>query len=95
MSCARFKKDPNDKRIINIDFSDFMGSGVSIASVVWTIPTGLTESNSSETATVATNYLSGGTLHREYQCKCTITTDDSPTRIKSQSFLVEIAGDCD
>jgi len=92
--CDRFSKDAADRRIITGDFSDWLGEDANINSVAWDVPTGITESNSSNQAKTATNYFSGGTDETEYTIKCTITTDESVARIKSHSFILSIEGNC-
>ena len=90
MSCHEFVKDPLDKRIINIRFATWLGATPTILGVAWVVPAGLTESDDSFTDTVATNYFSGGSLDEEYEVACTITTNESPARDKTQRFAMRV-----
>lgn len=93
MSCISFSKDPLDTRQLSIDYSDWLGSST-INAVSWVVPTGITESSSSFSTTIATNYLSGGTDGQEYEVACTITTADAVPRLKTQRVLVQVANNC-
>lgn len=67
------EKDPNAKRDFTVDLSGVLPSGVTISSVAWTVPTGLTSEAVSNTTTTATIRLSGGTLGETYQVVCRTT----------------------
>ena len=95
MSCTVFQQDILDKRIVTVDFAPWLGSGPSIASVVWTVPSGLTQADSSNTSTTATNYFSSATDDKEYAVKCTITTNEPVTRKKTEEFIIRVQGNCD
>jgi hypothetical protein len=71
----RFIKDPDATLDFNIDWSDWL-NGDYIMIVTWTVPTGLTKISQSRTDTVATVWLSGGTLGVEYDVGCMITTSE-------------------
>ena len=92
-SCEQFTKDPDGKLRVIVDWSAWLGSAT-IASVAWTVPSGLTEAATSNTTTTATVFLSGGTDGQEYTVKCCITTDDAETRIKCRSFHVAVESNC-
>lgn len=93
MSCNVFTKDPDGIRRVIVDFSEWLGSS-EIASASWTVPSGVTGANSSETTTTATNYFSGGTDGQEYTIKVCITTNDAVARVKCVSFLLRIESTC-
>ena len=94
MSCEVFEKDADGKKRVIIDWSTWLGSS-EIASVAWTVPSGLTDTGeATNTTTTATIYLSGGTDGQEYAVKCCITTNDSPTRIKCQTFHIAVQSTC-
>lgn len=67
-------KDPNEKLDFSIDFSDRLNSADSISAVTWTVPAGLTLASQSNTATIATVILSGGTLNTQYEVLARVTT---------------------
>lgn len=94
MTCPVVQIDPLDTRKVTVDFATWLGTGSSISSVAWTVPSGLTQENSSNTTTAAVNYFSGGTEGQEYEVGCTITTGDSVPREKTQRFLVRVESCC-
>jgi hypothetical protein len=64
--------------------------GATISTVAWTVPTGLTAASNNTNAvtingisyavnTVATVWLTGGTVNTQYSINCRITTSDSRT----------------
>lgn len=93
MACPVFTQDPLDNRIINVDYSDWLGSA-EIADVVWTVATGLTAADDSFTTTVATNYFSGGSAGEEYVVACTITTNEAVARDKTQRLIIRVEASC-
>ena len=94
MSCDRFVKAVGTTRRITGDWSEFMGAGVSIASVDYTVPSGITAANSSNTGTTETNYYSGGVEGQEYEIVATVTTDDSTPRIEAHSIILAVESNC-
>ena len=93
-------KDPNavepyfvvwcDKTGTNVSGDDGELQGATIATAVWTVPTGITAASSNISAvtidgisyaasTVATVWLTGGTVNTQYSINCRITTSDSRT----------------
>lgn len=90
MTCPVFEQDPLDTRIVGLNFGTWLGADAEISAVSWVVPSGLTESDSFFTATVATNYFSGGTDGEEYEVSCTITTDETIPREKTQRIIIRI-----
>jgi hypothetical protein len=84
-----FIKDPDAELDYGFDLSDWLATGESLASVVWDVPTGLTNENEDLTATTAVVWLSGGTVGNVYQVSCEFTTDDS--RVDERSFRIYVA----
>lgn len=78
------------------EYLDYAGNwetwlnGDTIASVAYSADSGITVSNQSATTTVATFWVSGGTVGTTYTVKQTITTASSPARIKSYKFKFQI-----
>lgn len=75
--------------------------GASIVSVAWTVPPGITEVSHNQSGvtihgvtyaanSVATIWLSGGTVDNDYELTCRITTNDSPARVLDKSFIVPV-----
>ena len=82
----QFEKDPQAKLDYHIDWSLFLGSDT-ISTSVWTVPDGITKVSDSNTSTISTIWVSGGTLGVEYSLVCHITTaagrqDDRTVRIR-------------
>jgi len=70
----RFDKDPEEKLSYGFDWSQWLDSGDTIASSLWTIPSGITQSGSANTTTSTSVLLAGGTLGSNYTCTNQITT---------------------
>lgn len=66
-------KDPGARLDYTVDWEDWLDSDT-IASVTWTVPTGLTKESQSNTTTAATVWLSGGTAGTDYAVVCHIVT---------------------
>jgi hypothetical protein len=79
-----YLKDPDERLDYTEDWSDYLVSAETISSVAYTVPSGLTNYNTSNTATTATIWLSGGTHGEEYLVGIKITT--SAGRIAERSF---------
>lgn len=60
-----FVKDPQAKLDYKIDWSDWLDADT-ISTSTWTVPTGITGSNMSKTATTTTIWLAGGTAGTTY-----------------------------
>lgn len=71
------EKDPNSKRDFSVDLSGVLPTGVTISTVTWVVPSGLVSEAVSNTTTVATIRLSGGTLGETYQVVCRTTWSNS------------------
>lgn len=66
-------KDPEADKDYHADWTAWL-AGDTISTVTWTVPSGLTEGVSSNTNTVASVWLSGGSKGQAYEVKCRITT---------------------
>lgn len=78
-------KDPNSVLPYTVDWSDWLGADT-ISTSAWTVPSGITQVSTSNTTTVATILLSGGTSGDSYSLTNRITTaagltDDRTIRI--------------
>lgn len=88
---ARFgfdDKDPAEDMDFEIDFSDMLASGETIASYTLTVPTGITDHDDSKTSTAVIFWLSGGTAGEEYDIECEIVTSFDRTYKRSLTILV-------
>ena len=70
---SRFLKDPNAVLDYVVDWTTWL-NGDTIATSVWTVPSGITQDSESESTTSATVWLSGGTVGETYQLVNRITT---------------------
>lgn len=87
MSTQLFVKDPSARLDYEVNWSAWLDSDT-IASVAWTVPSGITNYSTSNTTTAATIWLSGGTHGQEYLVTCQITTTGG--RINQRSFKVVV-----
>ncbi len=86
---ATFKKDPNAVLDYVFDWGPWLTPMLdTIATVTWLPDTGLTVTNTSNTATTATAYVSGGTVDTTQQLTCRITTTGG--RTDDRSILLKI-----
>jgi hypothetical protein len=85
---GRFEKSPWAALPYTVDWSQWLPVGETIASVQWTVPTGLTQANAGNTTTTATVRLSGGTIGAGYRVCCRITTTPS-AYVEERSIFVE------
>ena len=92
----RFVKDPNANPLdYTIDWSAWLQSAATtdtISSVSWTVPTGLTKTNATNTTTTATIWLSGGVLgsgKSVYKVTCLVTTAGGRTEAQSFELLIQ------
>lgn len=87
-------KDPDAVLPYGIDWTAWLETGDAIASAAWTVtsPSGDADSivvdSDSETDTVATAILSGGTLGNTYTVTCRITTDNG--YIDDRSIVITV-----
>lgn len=84
-----YKKDPNATLDFTWDWSDWLASGDSIASVSAVATTGITVANQTNTTTSHTIWLSGGTAGTQYTVTSRITTAGGRTDDRSVQIRVE------
>lgn len=73
-------KDADSILDFSVDLSNLLQTGESISTSVWTVPTGITQVTETETTSIATIWLSGGTLNSRYTLKNTVVTNSTPAR---------------
>ena len=81
-------KDPNAVLDYAIDWSAWLAASETISTSTWTVPTGITQDSESETTTVATIWLSGGTAGVTYTVTNRIQTNQG--RTDDRSFKVRV-----
>lgn len=86
-----FKKSPLSYLDYTVDWEDWLDTGETISSVVWTVQTGLTYSSDDDTNTTtsATCWISGGTVGTKYSLVCKIVTSDGRTAARTIYVTVE------
>lgn len=79
--------DQSDDLDYTEDFSDWLDSGVTIDSAVWTIyPTGPTLHDQMDTDTASTIFVSGCTRGVVYKLSCEITTTAQTLQVSERSI---------
>lgn len=84
-----YRKDPDAVLDYSVDWGSlgWLIGGDTISAVTWTVPAGITKTSQTNSTTVATAWLSGGTAGVDYDVVCHITTaggrqDDRTLRIQ-------------
>lgn len=88
MGYPEYLKDPDATLDFGIDWSDWLASGETISTSVWTVEAGIMEESNSHTDDVATIWLSGGTAGNTYTLTNRITT--SGGRTDDRSILIKV-----
>lgn len=70
---ATYLHDPEAVLDYGVDWSAWLGTDT-LASVTWTVPTGLVLASQANTTTVATAWISGGVAGSVYTVECKVTT---------------------
>lgn len=83
----RYYKDPDEVLDYQIDWSSWLGSDT-IATSVWSVPSGITQDSETETTTTSTIWLSGGTEGEVYELRNRIVTNAG--RTADRTIKVEI-----
>lgn len=83
-------KDPQAQLDYTFNWSQWLPGGSTIASVIWTIPAGITQIASSFTNTTATVWVSGGTVGTTYTVTCRITTNAATPLIDERSVTLVV-----
>lgn len=81
-------KDPAEVVAVAIDWTNYLPSSVTVSSAAWTFPSGITKDSDSETTTVTTAVVSGGTAGDSYLLTCAVTGSDSLTY--EQSIILRV-----
>lgn len=88
MAFPSFTKDPQAVLDYKVDWSDWLDTDTIITSD-WTVPTGLTLELETNTTTIATAWLSGGTVATSYNVTNEITTADGRTDDRTITIKVK------
>lgn len=82
-------KDPDAVLDYQIDWSDWLADGESIAASEW-IVVGATIDSEESTATVSTAWLSGGVAGSLIALTNRITTDNVPARVDDRTLIIKV-----
>ena len=82
-----FTKDPEAVLDYSFDWEDWLGSDT-IDSVTWTLQSGITLDDDTNTTTMATATISGGTAGSTYKVECKIET--TAGLIDERSFYIKV-----
>lgn len=85
---ATITKADDENLDYGIEFADLLETGETISSASWTVGAGLTGGAESESGTVASKWLSGGTAGLTYEVDCEATT--SAGRVFERCFNVRV-----
>lgn len=80
------EEDPQDGLDYILDWSTWLGADT-IATATWTVPSGITKTDESKTATTTTIWLATPARGNNYTIKCKIVTAGG--RTKNFSFIVK------
>jgi hypothetical protein len=90
ITLQQISKDPDAILDYVVDWTSWLTPITdTIASVVWVVPTGVTETAVLFSNTSATIWLSGGTLSKVYTIVCRVTTANGRTEDHSFNILIE------
>ncbi len=82
-------KDPGATLDYSFDWTDWLGTGETIASTSWTVPAGLTKVSETNTAYTSTCRISGGVVSTNYTVTCQITTSTGEIDRRSLQLSVQ------
>ncbi len=82
-------KDPDAVLDYQWNWATWLPTGDTIASATVTAETGLTVDSDSNTATVVTAWLSGGTVGESYGVTCRVVTADGRTDDRTITIIVQ------
>jgi hypothetical protein len=81
-------KDPNDVLDYEVNWSQWLPTGDTIATSEWFVPDGITQDSESNTNTTTTIWLSGGTAGQSYALTNRITTTQGRQRDRTITIRV-------
>ena len=84
MAFRTYIKHPAATLDYTIDWSVWLATGETIASVAWEVDDGITQVSTSHTSTTTLIWLSGGELDNTYDISC------SASRIDERAFSVQM-----
>lgn len=83
----KYTKDPNATLDYSLEWAEWLGEDT-LTGAEWIAPEDLTVESSNFTNTLATVWLSGGTLQEKYTVTCRITTAGG--RVDDRSISIQI-----
>jgi len=90
MAVAKYAKDPDATLDYSIDWSDWL-DGDTISSMTYVADTGITveTARNTETDTVSTLWVSGGTVGNQYDIVCRVTTAAGRIDDRTVRFIIK------
>lgn len=85
---ATFSKDPQATLDYRVNWAPWLGTDT-ISAVTWTVPSGITQTATSNTTTTATVWLAGGEAGTDYTVTCRVTT--TAGRVDERSIVISVA----
>lgn len=86
---SHYLKDPDEKLDYAVDWSLWLANeGDTVGSVEWIVPTGITKVLDSVVGGAAIIWLEGGTIGRDYDVTCRLTTDGA--RVKERTITIMV-----
>jgi hypothetical protein len=71
-----------------VDWTTWMAAGDSLATVTWTVPSGITKVSDTTDGAKCIIWLSGGTVGQNYTLTCSIVTTDG--RTDSRQIVIKV-----
>jgi hypothetical protein len=86
-----YTHDPNAKLDYSVDWSSWLGAGETISTSTWTVASGITQATPAPSATdsVATIWLTGGTVGSHYEITNHIVTNQG--REDDRTMVVQVS----
>jgi hypothetical protein len=89
---AKYTKQPADVQDYDISYVDWLAAlNTTAGSVVVETTTGVTQPQvATVTAGVVNVWIAGGTDGQAYKVTCTLTTTDTPARVKQVEIVIKV-----
>lgn len=83
-----FIKDPQAVLDYSVDWTDWLGTSETIVTSTWTAPDGLTVNSNTHDDKIATAWIQGGTVGKEYRLVNRIVTSNTPSRTDERTVTI-------
>lgn len=82
------EKNPGAVLDFAVDWTNWMAAGDALATVTWTVPSGITKESETEDGAKCIIWLRGGTAGQNYTLTCAITTTQG--REDSRRIVIKV-----